>query len=51
MKKQLYPRYPLELVPMKDIEELMELYSMQIGTEGCTWDEEYPALPTHNQDT
>lgn len=50
MKKTLYPQYPLELVPLEDIEELMQLYSMQIGTDGCTWDEEYPDYETVKQD-
>lgn len=45
-----YPMYPLEVVPMKDIEELMELYHMQIGSEGCTWDEAYPDWELVEQD-
>lgn len=50
MGSECYPQYPLELVTIKDIEELMELYSMQIGTDGCTWDGGYPSYELAEQD-
>lgn len=50
MGDELHPQYPLELVSIKDIGELMELYSMQIGTDGCTWDEGYPSYELARQD-
>ncbi len=39
-----YELYPLEAAEVKDTDEIMALYRMQIGSDYCIWDENYPSM-------
>ena len=42
--------YVLKNADFNDKSEIMKLYGDAIGTEGCTWSEEYPNEDTFNKD-
>lgn len=42
MKNRTNVNYTIQLAVESDLNEIMELYRLAVGSEGCTWSEEYP---------